>query len=321
MAHRNMCQNIFMIVSSPVWLPLGAIILGIFVPIQFLLNSCILQKFQRQRRKQLLQVKNVQINNEPQVNEQLQDQVIFKFKPVHYLDVDMQITQTRIQLISNDISLYSQPVPFDFQSKYFNIFCHDINESRYIYLQAKYIERELQIPRAQFNQPVVCYGKVFLNIFDFIFTIEDFNLKYFAQMPKYALGSIYNDFSKYMFKINSKLYCHNKSGKFFEIKPSGRLKCVKLQFINQIKQNSNAEIDIWYNSINYDNNFPFNLKLKSCKLFLNHKTEILKRTSLTQTQNKVRSQIEIVNNLILSIANQHRTIASLIQNTFQQIDQ
>ncbi|CAL6004000.1 Hypothetical_protein [Hexamita inflata] len=118
-----------------------------------------------------------------------------------------------------------------------------------------------------------------------------------------------------MFKINSKLYCHNKSDKFFEIKPSGRLKCVKLKFINSIKY------DNYYTNNQYDINFTFNLKLKSCQLFLNHKTEILKKTSLTQTQNKVRSQFEIVNKFILSIANQHRTIASSIQNTFQEIGQ
>ncbi|CAL5990481.1 Hypothetical_protein [Hexamita inflata] len=308
-----------MIVSSPIWVPLAAIFLGIFVPIQFLLNSCRIKQFQRQRRKQLLQVKNVQISNEPQVNDQLQDQVIFKFNPVHFIDIEMQITQTKIQMASNDIILYSQPVPFDFQSKYFTIFCNNIDDSRF--MQAKVVEKELKIPRAQFNQPVVCYGKIFLNIFDFIFTVENFNLKYFAQMPKYALGSIYNSNGKGMFKINSKLYCHNKSDKFFEIKPSGRLKCVKLKFINSIKQNSNAKIDNYNTNSQYDINFTFNLKLKSCQLFLNHKTEILKKTSLTQTQNKVRSQFEIVNKFILSIANQHRTIASSIQNTFQEIGQ
>ncbi|CAL5988468.1 Hypothetical_protein [Hexamita inflata] len=314
MAHRNQCQKIFMIVSSPIWVPLSAIILGIFVPIQFLLNSCRIKQFQRQRRKQLLSAQNVLINNNPQVNDQLQDQLIFKFKPIHYIDIEMQITQTQIQLASNNIILYSQPVPFDLQSKYFNVFCNYIDDSRF--MQAKVVGKELQLPRAQFNPPVVCYGKIFLNIFDFIFTIEDFNLKYFAQISKYALGSINNDCGKQLFKINSKLYCHNKSGQFFEIKPSGRLKCVKLKFVNQIKQN-NAQIDKYSTNNQYDSNFTFNLKLKSCQLFLSHKL----KTSLAQTQNKVRSKFEIVNNFILTIANQHRTISSSIQNTFQEIDQ
>ncbi|CAL6003998.1 Hypothetical_protein [Hexamita inflata] len=179
MTRRNeLCKKIFMIVSSPIWVPLAAIFLGIFVPIQFLLNGCRIKQFQRQRRKQLLQVKNVQISNEPQVNDQLQDQVIFKFKPVHYIGIEMQITQTKIQLASNDIILYSQPVPYNFQSKYFSTFCNNIDDSRF--MQAKVVEKELKIPCAQFNQPVVCYGKIFLNIFDFIFIVEDFNLKYFA---------------------------------------------------------------------------------------------------------------------------------------------
>ncbi|CAL6074676.1 Hypothetical_protein [Hexamita inflata] len=326
MAHRNMClSNIFMtlfiIVSSPVWLPLGAIYLGIFVPIQKLSNSFKLKQFQRLRRKQLFSTQNIQLNNEPQVNDELQDQLIFKFKPVHYIDVEMQITQTQIQLISNNIILYSQPVPYDFQSKYFNIFCDDINDSRYFSMYAKYIERELQLPRPQFNQPVVCYGKIFLNIFDFIFTIEDFNLKYYAQMPKYTIGATYNNLYRYMFKINGKLYCHNKSDKFYEIKPSGRLKCVSqssLKLGNKIKLNNEEEIDSTNNM--YDTDFPFDFKLKSCQLFLNHKTE-LKMTSLVQTQNTIRSQFQIVKKIILTIANQHRTIASSIQKAFQEINQ
>ncbi|CAL6004012.1 Conserved_hypothetical protein [Hexamita inflata] len=234
MTRRNeLCKKIFMIVSSPIWVPLAAIFLGIFVPIQFLLNGCRIKQFQRQRRKQLLQVKNVQISNEPQVNDQLQDQVIFKFKPVHYIGIEMQITQTKIQLASNDIILYSQPVPYNFQSKYFSTFCNNIDDSRF--MQAKVVEKELKIPRAQFNQPVVCYGKIFLNIFDYIFTIEDFQLKYFAQMPKYAYyikqGVTYDGCGQ-MFTMNSKLYCHNQSSKLFEVQKNGKLKCVNRKHFN-----------------------------------------------------------------------------------------
>ncbi|CAL5978853.1 Hypothetical_protein [Hexamita inflata] len=226
--HNQLCKKIFMIISSPIWLPLSAIFLGIFVPIQLLLNSCRIKQFQRQRRKQLLQVKNVKINNKYIVNDQLQDQLIFKFKPVHYLDVELQITQSQIQLASNNITLYSQLLPFNFQSKYFNTFCNNINDARF--MQAKVVEKELKIPRTQFNPPIICYGKIFLNIFDFVFTIEEFQLKYFAQMPKYAYyvkqGVTHENCGGQMFTMNSKLYCHNKSSKLFEIQKNGKLKCV-----------------------------------------------------------------------------------------------
>ncbi|CAL6046399.1 Hypothetical_protein [Hexamita inflata] len=122
-----------------------------------------------------------------------------------------------------------QKVPFNFQSKYFNNFCHCIYE--------EVIDRELILPKSEFSKPCVCYDKIFLNIFDFIFIIEDLQLKYFVQLPKY-LYIVQSDiltkesYGGQMFSLDQKLYCHNKSNQLFEIKPDGKLKCVNPQHYN-----------------------------------------------------------------------------------------
>ncbi|CAL6106994.1 Hypothetical_protein [Hexamita inflata] len=104
-------------------------------------------------------------------------------------------------------------------------------------MQAKVVEKLLKIPHTEFSQPVVCYEKIFLNIFDFIFTIQDFQLKYFTQLPKYAYyviqGARFDNCGGQMFSMNNKLYCHNKSSKLFEINRNGKLKCVNRKHYNK----------------------------------------------------------------------------------------
>ncbi|CAL6031959.1 Hypothetical_protein [Hexamita inflata] len=103
-------------------------------------------------------------------------------------------------------------------------------------MQAKVVEKLLKIPHTEFSQPVICYEKIFLNIFDFIFTIQDFQLKYFTQLPQYAYyviqGAKFDNCGGQMFSMNNKLYCHNKSSKLFEIKRNGKLKCVNRKHYN-----------------------------------------------------------------------------------------
>ncbi|CAL6117003.1 Hypothetical_protein [Hexamita inflata] len=134
--------------------------------------------------------------------------------------------------------LYSQNVPFDFQSKQFNNFCYSIYDLHF--MQADVTEKQLIFPKSEFSQPCVCYGKIFLNIYDFIFTIEDFQLKFVTQLPKYSFKINQHELNytqfvnqgSQMFSINNKLYCHNKSSQLFEIKPDGKLKCVNRQHYN-----------------------------------------------------------------------------------------
>ncbi|CAL5978898.1 Hypothetical_protein [Hexamita inflata] len=231
---KKICQTVALIVLSPIWFPLGCIFFGIFIPIQLILNNCKIKHYQNSRLKQLLAPQNNQRAQQTQIDEDLtliedskQELLLFDLKPVSYLDLQLQITRSRVQLVFEDTVLHSQHVPFNFQGSYFNTFCHKINDSRF--MQAKVVEKQLIFQKYEFNQPIICFGHTFLTIFDFVFTISDYKLKYFAQLPKYAYNV--KQEAKYqsggqMFSMNNKLYCHNKSSKLFEIKPNGRIKCV-----------------------------------------------------------------------------------------------
>ncbi|CAL6025144.1 Hypothetical_protein [Hexamita inflata] len=238
---KQICKIVFSIVLSPIWLPLGCIFLGIFIPIQLILNNIRIKQYQNRRRKQLLTHfdRKQQSQKTPQqelvtnISPQEQQSILFDFNS-NYMGLNIKITRTEVLLVTeDDVILHSQPVPFNFQGSYFNSFCYKINDSHF--MQAKVVEKQLTV-QLEFNQPIVCYGQTFLSIFDFVFTIQDYKLKYFTQLPRYAYNvkweAKYQSSGAQMFSMNNKLYCHNKSSKLFEIKPNGRIKCVNRKHYN-----------------------------------------------------------------------------------------
>ncbi|CAL5984844.1 Hypothetical_protein [Hexamita inflata] len=237
---KQLCKKVAVIVLSPIWFPLGCIFFGIFVPIQLILNNCKIKQYQNSRLKQLLAPQNNQHAQQTQIDDDLtlieeskQELLLFDLKPVGYLDLKLQITRSKVQLVFEDAVLHSQSVPYNFQGSYFNNFCHKINDSRF--LQTKVFEKSLFFQQTEFYQPIHCYGKIFVNIFDFIFTVHNFELKFVAQLPNYyyfVKQAKYETYGGQMFRKNKKLYCHNKSSKLFEIQKNGKLKCVNRKHFN-----------------------------------------------------------------------------------------
>ncbi|CAL5990543.1 Hypothetical_protein [Hexamita inflata] len=164
-------QIVVLIILAPIWLPLWAI----FVLIQFIQINQKIKQFQHNRLKQLLSPCDCNTFQSITQETKIKEQIIFELHLICYLDAKLLITKSRIQLVCEDgCVLYSQKVPCNFQSKYFNNFCYRIYDVHF--MQADVAEKELILPKSEFSQPCVCYGKIFLNIYDLIFTIEDFQL-------------------------------------------------------------------------------------------------------------------------------------------------
>ncbi|CAL6030167.1 Hypothetical_protein [Hexamita inflata] len=188
--------------------------------------------FQKSRRTLLLSRQTNDDETNALCENELITECLLLCKPVSYLDIYLKLVGSELQLTDNQQqTLFSHKMQVNL-SQQLNVFCAGVDK------QFQVLRRYQPVPTCAVNNLVYCYNKVFFNLFDFVFTFDNLELKLFAQIPRFGFirPGVYDAlrFGGNMFSVNNKLYCHDGSSRLFLIHENGRLKCVSRKRFNTV---------------------------------------------------------------------------------------
>ncbi|CAL6014724.1 Hypothetical_protein [Hexamita inflata] len=237
---REVCckSTLFVIVCiilSPL-IVLAFCLFGIFyvtvVIISAINNLKLISKYKSNRKKLFACKVLVPDNPDPNPNS------MFFFKPSN-MDLFFSMNSGQIQFTNTGYAnIHSQQSKYQFQPGQKEKFCATLTSKSLI--SSLVNETEFSIPPSYFSNVFICKQKVYFNVLDFVFVLQDnFEIQMVNQVPnfgKYVNVSI-DEYKKldftggHMFTLNDKLYIHNNSSKLFQVRGKS-LRCVNRKHFN-----------------------------------------------------------------------------------------
>ncbi|CAL6050013.1 Hypothetical_protein [Hexamita inflata] len=224
---KNIAITLSCIILSPVLIVVAIVGLTLYelvVVIQVIKNTFILAKFARKRRSYIQ--KDI---NALTVTQMLTfNQIMFVFKPMPGLDLFLSIQDGKLSIMDKNLNnLASKQIQFTFTPGEQQKFCYLIYYDKLF--KSEVSECTRFVPPGYLNTPLFLNGRVFFNVFDFVFELlPSMEVRLLQQLPaffKYHRRSKNLDLhAGQMFSINKQLYLQNNSTKLFTL--NERLKCV-----------------------------------------------------------------------------------------------
>ncbi|CAL5980677.1 Conserved_hypothetical protein [Hexamita inflata] len=163
---------------------------------------------------------------------------MFILKPITGIEFYLSIQDGNLCILDKDLTcIVLKQIPYQFSSKDRYEFCSFVD---YVfYLMQIVHDEKYQVPLGYLNAPLLLNGRIFFNVFDFVFELtHDMQVKLLYQIPGFYKRpdipqQVRSGFhSGQIFGLNQQLYMQNNSTKLFKLSKQNYLKCVNNKHYN-----------------------------------------------------------------------------------------